>query len=124
MTYLDTHVAVWLLKGARDLPQRAQCRIETDDEILISPMVLLDIQNLYEIGRLKAAPEEIFDILSATIGLRVCSHPFGLVVDQALREKWTRDPFDRIIVAHARCRGAVLLTKDEEILRHYDLAVW
>ena len=71
MTCLDTHVAVWLLKGARDLPQRAQSRIETDDEILISPMVLLDIQNLYEIGRLRAAPEKIFDILSATIGLRV-----------------------------------------------------
>jgi PIN domain nuclease of toxin-antitoxin system len=124
VTCLDTHVAVWLLKGARDLPQRAQSRIETDDEILISPMVLLDIQNLYEIGRLRAAPEKIFDILSATIGLRVCNHPFELVVEQALLEKWTRDPFDRIIVAHARCRGAVLLTKDEEILRHYDWAVW
>ncbi len=124
MTYLDTHVAVWLLKGPKDLPQRAQRRIETDDEILISPMVLLDMENLHEIGRLKIPTGKVFEILAATIGLRVCNHPFGLVVDQALREKWTRDPFDRIIVAHARCRGAVLLTKDEQILRHYDLAVW
>ncbi len=124
MTYLDTHVAVWLLKGARELPQRTQRRIESDDEILISPMVLLDMQNLYEIGRLKLPPDKVFEILAVTMGLRVCTHPFGLVVDQALREKWTRDLFDRIIVAQARCRGGVLLTKDEKILRNYDLAVW
>jgi PIN domain nuclease of toxin-antitoxin system len=124
VTYLDTHVAVWLLKGARELPQRAQLRLESDDEIVISPMVLLDLQNLHEIGRLKLPPDKVFDILAATIGLRVCTHPFGLVVDQALREMWTRDPFDRIIVAQARCRGGVLLTKDEQILRNYELAVW
>ena len=58
-----------------------------------------------------------------TFGIRVCNYPFGLVMDQALREKWTRDPFDRIIVAHARARKAPLITSDRNILRHYDLAI-
>jgi PIN domain nuclease of toxin-antitoxin system len=45
-------------------------------------------------------------------------------VDCALSETWARDPFDRLIVANARARDAVLVTKDERILRHYPLAVW
>jgi len=38
--------------------------------------------------------------------------------------EWTRDPFDRLIVAHAAANDARLLTKDEKIRRHYKRAVW
>jgi PIN domain nuclease of toxin-antitoxin system len=125
VTYLDTNVAIWLRRGDKHgLPKRAQQAIEADDELLISPMVLLEFQLLHEIGRLKKTAEEVADELSALIGVRVCTYPFGLVTKYALREKWTRDPFDRIIVAHAHSRNARLVTHDEEIRRHYELAVW
>jgi len=62
--------------------------------------------------------------LAAYAGVKVCQHPFDLVIEQALREKWTRDPFDRIIVAHARSRRASLISHDEKIRAHYELAIW
>ncbi len=125
MTYFDTHSVLWLNPGEADsLSRRASRQIEADDELLISPMVLLELENLYEIGRLRLSAQQILEELGAEVGLRVCTYPFGLVMNQALHEKWTRDPFDRIIVAHARTRDAALVTKDERIRRHYPRAVW
>jgi acetylornithine deacetylase/succinyl-diaminopimelate desuccinylase-like protein len=37
---------------------------------------------------------------------------------------WTRDPFDRLIVANAMADGATLITADRVILRHFDQAIW
>jgi PIN domain nuclease of toxin-antitoxin system len=47
------------------------------------------------------------------------------VVQAARDEKWTRDPFDRLIVAHAKINGlAPLLSADEQIARHYARTLW
>ncbi len=37
---------------------------------------------------------------------------------------WTRDPFDRLISAHAIVANAPLVTADETIREHLPLAVW
>ena len=37
---------------------------------------------------------------------------------------WTRDPFDRLIAAHAIVAGAPLLTADRGILENLPLATW
>ncbi|HLG72825.1 MAG TPA: type II toxin-antitoxin system Phd/YefM family antitoxin [Chloroflexota bacterium] len=37
---------------------------------------------------------------------------------------WTRDPFDRLIAAHALATDTPLLTKDETIRQHLPLAWW
>jgi PIN domain nuclease of toxin-antitoxin system len=50
--------------------------------------------------------------------------PFRTIVDQAIAEDWTRDPFDRLIVANAKAAGAVLVTRDERIRGHYSRALW
>jgi PIN domain nuclease of toxin-antitoxin system len=51
--------------------------------------------------------------------------PFAVVASAALDEKWTRDPFDRLIVANAKANGfAWLISADEEIARHYPRTVW
>lgn len=42
----------------------------------------------------------------------------------ALDLAWTRDPFDRLIAAHAIVAGAPLLTADEQILENLSLATW
>ena len=63
-------------------------------------------------------------LLQDEIGLRVCDLPFRDIVTHALKESWTRDRFDRLIVANAKAAGASLVTKDEHILKHYRRAVW
>ena len=45
-------------------------------------------------------------------------------MELAAEETWTRDPFDRVIVAQARLRGAPLLTKDRAIHAGYERAIW
>ncbi len=58
------------------------------------------------------------------VGLTLCDLPLAQVVTEALSQTWTRDPFDRLIVATAAARAAPLVTKDETIRAHYRHAVW
>jgi PIN domain nuclease of toxin-antitoxin system len=88
--------------------------------LLVSPMVRLELQYLFELKRCSSAAAVI--LKESEIGLAVCDLPFDLVASKATEV--TRDPFDRLIVANALCRGAQLLTKDASIRRRTDIAVW
>ncbi|MFP5288482.1 MAG: type II toxin-antitoxin system VapC family toxin [Thermoanaerobaculia bacterium] len=124
LIYLDTHVVAWLFAGHTDpLPPRARARIE-DHDLLISPAAVLELQYLYEIERVAEPARVVLDALGAEIGLKVCDLPFPRVAEAALGLEWTRDPFDRLIVAQAIVRGASLLTRDRVIHDHYPSAVW
>jgi PIN domain nuclease of toxin-antitoxin system len=124
MIYLDTHVVAWLYDGRLDLlPIGARDLIETQ-ELLISPMVGLELQLLNERGRFKPRVGEVLSALSTELGLTVCDLAFPLVAARARDASWTRDPFDRVIVAQAQVRSAPLLTSDHHILEHYESAIW
>ncbi|MBI1789329.1 MAG: type II toxin-antitoxin system VapC family toxin [Acidobacteria bacterium] len=124
MTYLDTHVALWLYQGELGKLSRPATERIHQDALRVSPIVLLEMTLLREIGRVKPSAPEIVDTLNVDLGLEVCGLPLLTVIRQALRENWVRDPFDRLIVAHARANDAPLITKDELIRRHYRRAVW
>lgn len=122
--YLDTHVAVWLYEAEVDLfPRSSRTLLETN-ELVVSPVVELELQFLFEIGKISEPGNVVVDCLEKEIGLRRCGLPFAQVVAVALDIDWTRDPFDRLIVAQAKARRLPLLTKDETIRDHYDDAVW
>jgi PIN domain nuclease of toxin-antitoxin system len=125
VTYLDTCVVVWLFGGETDkLSKAAAAGIGEAEDILVSPAVVLELQLLHEIKRAKTTARKVIERLSAEIGLAVCRLPFASVVEHALDQAWTRDPFDRLIVAHARANDASLITRDERIRRHYRRSVW
>jgi PIN domain nuclease of toxin-antitoxin system len=98
--------------------------IDDSDRVLVSPMVRLELQHLFEIGRLGGPAVPVLDELSATMGLEVCDLGFDAVVWAAKGQSWTRDPFDRLIVAQAASRDAPLITKDQAIHDQYPRAVW
>lgn len=88
-------------------------------------MVLLEMEYLYEIGRVLMSAQDIRLKLECEAHIRVCERPFAEVIEVGLQEKWTRDPFDRVIVAHAKSNGfSYLVSADEEIGAHYPRAVW
>ena len=125
LIYLDTHVVVWLYaSGGERLSSTARERIEAVDRLLISPMVSLELTYLYEIDRIAVSAARIVAYLAARVGLRMSDRPFAEVASVASRQSWTRDPFDRIIVAQAALDEAQLLTKDRTIHEHYHGAVW
>lgn len=109
--YCDTQVVVWLCEsgGARLTP--AACEAIEESDVHISPMVLIELEYLFEIGRVLRPPLALLEQLEAQIGLRVCGFSSAAIARTALHETWTRDPFDRVIVAHARASGfAPLIT--------------
>jgi PIN domain nuclease of toxin-antitoxin system len=48
----------------------------------------------------------VVKVLVEGVGLRICELPFHVVVENAMAERWGRDPFDRLIVANAKANEA------------------
>jgi len=124
IAYLDTHVVAWLYAGHVELLSDRALSVLRDSDLLISPMVRLELQYLHEVGRTTVPARAVMQELASTIGLRLCRLSFGEVVEKAERHSWTRDPFDRIIVAQAAHARAALVTKDKTIQQNYSMAVW
>lgn len=124
MISLDTHGVVWLYAGLVEKFSQAVRQLINDQDVYISPIVRLELQYLYEIQRITVDVDAIVTDLSGQIALQVCNKPFNLIVTQALKYTWTRDPFDRLIVVNAALNDNVLLSKDQTILKNYPHAKW
>ena len=123
--YLDTHVLVWLYdQGAQGFTSQTLGHLESAEKLLISPMVALEIEFLFEIEKITQPSSIIVHYLSENLGLSVCAKPFPSVAVQAMDIKWTRDPFDRLITAQAGLDRSPLLTKDRIIHDNYQHAIW
>ena len=124
MIYLDTHIVVWLYAGlAEKLSNKAIDAIE-NNQLLISPIVQLELQYLKEINRITVNSALIIETLNCSIGLKICDLSFLHVITESIDKSWTRDPFDRLIVAQSHARQIPLLTKDQTILENTNLAFW
>lgn len=123
--YLDTHVVVWLYLGNNEkFSKVARQAINNAAELLISPMVQLELSLLHEVSKIQVSEKEILHSLNNEIDLKCCDMAFSHVIFQANQIKWTRDPFDRIITAQAAVNNHLLLTKDRHILSNYEHAIW
>jgi PIN domain nuclease of toxin-antitoxin system len=122
--YFDTHAVVALYKDIDLLGEKARRLLKRHADCAISPIVCLELQFLYEIQQIKHPPRQILRHLDSAIGLSICGKPFASVIELAEGLSWTRDPFDRIIVAHASLDLEPLITKDARIHEHYRKAVW
>jgi len=121
--HLDTHVVIWLY--LRDLQRLGLVRHRLEgSRLVISPMVALELQYLFEVGKATVGAEPVLQDLAQRIGLTQCSRPFAQIVPIAWTQSWTRDPFDRLIVANALVQGAPLLTCDRLIRENCPTAVW
>jgi PIN domain nuclease of toxin-antitoxin system len=123
VVHLDTHVVAWLYADDRDRLRPVRKRLD-ESELVISPMVTLELEYLREIGRLRVGGQDIVSDLVARIGLRLSTASMAHVVGHAIGLSWTRDPFDRIIVAQAMADGVPLVTKDASIREHFRYAEW
>jgi len=124
VTYVDTNVIVWLAGAPQELSETAREHIRRAPRLLFSPMAELELEYLFEIGRLRHNAATVFSHIRTALDLRACDKPFPSVVEMAKRMKWTRDPFDRIIVGHAALDATPLLTRDKIILANYAHALW
>jgi PIN domain nuclease of toxin-antitoxin system len=122
--HLDTHTAVWLYAGRKDLFSPRALKVLDSAELYISPMVLLEIQFLKEAKKVDIKVDTFLRDMRAELGLKLCETDFSSVTLEAVRIAWTRDPFDRMIVAQAMAEDAPLITRDKIITEHYRKAFW
>lgn len=124
MIHLDTHVIVWLYAGLLEkFSEFAKKQLEEND-LIISPIVQLELQYLYEIKRITVDSKTILNELTQQLGIQFCNVSLQQIVQNAIDLNWTRDPFDRLIVSTANIEKAYLLSKDKMILQHYKHTIW
>jgi PIN domain nuclease of toxin-antitoxin system len=125
IAYLDTHVVVWLAENRTEKLSAPALDAINEHQLLISPAVLIELNFLQQIGRILRAPNDIAKQLRTQLDVQICNHSFADLAETALYESWTRDPFDLLIVAHAKSNCyAALVTQDAKIRKHYPKTVW
>lgn len=124
MILLDTHIVVWLYDDPERLvPDPVRERLNAEP-LALSPFVRLELQYLYEVGRVSVPAHAIVDELVPKLEMVLTDPPSAQVCQAATALDWTRDPFDRLISAQAVTSGTTLVTKDHVIRKHLPLAWW
>lgn len=108
---LDTNAVIWLARGHR----RARA-LQRLPRLYLSPASVLEVQFLAETGRVRLSAGRSALDLAGDARWRLDEPPAGRWFGEACDFDWTRDPFDRLIAAHARLRGWKLATADGLLL--------
>ena len=116
MILLDTSALLWLETGHA----RARPLTKLRTRLFLSPASLLELQFLLELGRVRLRGVGSSRDLADDDRWTVDEPPARAWFEEAIAVPWTRDPFDRLIVAHASARQWKLATADTRMLEHID----
>lgn len=116
---LDTHFLLWAVLGLARMD--AYPWLERYRPWGVSPVSLLELQFLAEVGRLELAHAEFIEALKADPRFVLDEVPLMALMTHALPLGWTRDPFDRLLAAHSAARRVPLVTLDRRIREEHRL---
>lgn len=118
---LDTHFLLWAVLG---LPRMDEFPwLERHRPWGVSPVSLLELQFLSEVGRLELRQAEFIDALRSDPRFILDEVPLMALVTHALPLSWTRDPFDRLLAAHSAARRTPLATLDRRMRKEHRFLV-
>jgi len=118
-------VVVWLREGRLSKLSKVAIReLERAEQLLISPIVKLELYYLHESGKLTLTKDKMLDAHTLNFNFELSNASFSDICEVAESLSWTRDVFDRLIVAEAKFANAKLITKDSNIHKHYKKSVW
>jgi PIN domain nuclease of toxin-antitoxin system len=116
---LDTHVVLWWLADDPSLSDEIKARLDHEPDVYVSAVTIWEVAIKQAIGKLEPAdlPEQILrsGFRELPVGSRHALAAGRLPLIH-------RDPFDRMLVAQARCEDLMLVTRDARC-RQYDVAV-
>ena len=112
MILLDTNALLWLQARHR----RSRPLSRWTGHLYISPANLLEIQFLLEARRIRVRLGMRIDNLANDSRWVLDDPPAAAWFNVARELTWTRDPFDRLLAAHARYRGWKLATGDGHLV--------
>jgi PIN domain nuclease of toxin-antitoxin system len=117
---LDTHVVLWWLADAPELPEVIKESLDHEPDVRVSDVTIWEIGIKQALGKITAPadlPERVRDS-----GFRELPIGFAHAIAAARLPPIHKDPFDRMLVAQARCEGLTLVTRDP-FCQQYDVAV-
>lgn len=116
---VDTHVLLWIAAGDDRLGPIARGALERAEHLVyVSAVTAWEIAIKRALDKLDAPEEleELFDAYRLT--------PLAVTVEHAMAvehlPRHHRDPFDRMLVAQARCEGLTIVSNDAR-LAAYDV---
>jgi len=118
---LDTHVWIWWVDDHPRLKPSVRERIDSESDVRISAISLLEIATAVSLNRLslKPSPRLWLEIAQTAEQIKIEPLSSELCLDSvSLPGEFHRDPADRLIVALARKLDVELLTADRKSLAY------
>ena len=117
MILLDTNALIWMAIGHA----RARPLVQRRHTLYVSPASLLELQIVQEAGKVRLKNATADWAVDDDRWL-VDEPPGATWFLRAAEVGWTRDPFDRLLVAHAQLRRWRLATGDSRIVERLGAA--
>lgn len=117
---LDTHVVLWWLADDVALTGDVKDRLDHEPDVRVSAATVWEIAIKQALGKITAPadlPERVRDS-----GFRELPIDFTHAIAAGRLPPIHRDPFDRMLIAQARCEGLTLVTRDLHC-QQYEVAV-
>jgi PIN domain nuclease of toxin-antitoxin system len=117
---VDTHVVIWWLADDAALGDDIKTKLDHEPDVFLSPATIWEVAIKQAIGKLKEPtdlPERIRDS-----GFRELPITSQHALSAGRLPLIHKDPFDRMLIAQARCEELTLVTGDPEILK-YDVSL-
>ncbi|KAF0836731.1 type II toxin-antitoxin system VapC family toxin [Nocardia caishijiensis] len=113
---LDTHVILWWLTDDPTLNNELRERLDHDPDVYLSSVSVWEIAMKQASGKLVGPP----DLPERVVGSGFLPLPVDArhAIEAARLPLIHRDPFDRMLIAQARCEDLVLVTRDPYCLQY------
>ena len=112
MILLDTNALIWLHRH----DERTAPLARGGARLYISPASILELQFLSEVGHVRFKRHATLAHIVHDDRWVIDDPPSATWFEEAVGVGWTRDPFDRLLVAHARMRRWPLATSDQRVI--------
>lgn len=114
----DTHVVLWWLVDDATLAEGVKDLLDHEPDVFVSVATLWEVAIKQALGKI-AEPAELPERIRDS-GLRELPIRGDHAIAAGRLPLIHRDPFDRMLIAQARCDGLTLLTRDRDI-HQYDV---
>jgi PIN domain nuclease of toxin-antitoxin system len=114
---LDTHVLLWWLAGASELSDAARRLISDPSHVVfVSAASVWEIRIKQRLGKLSVPPNFASTLSAQSMEELSINHAHAHAVEKL--PMLHRDPFDRMLIAQAKCEGLIVVTHDRMFERY------